>query len=93
MLYFFADFLVVDINILVGGVEEVTQHGYGSSCFLIDELWSFLGFLHFLECVLPSLDEHLELSIELGYSFALSDGSYDDAAVLGLNAVDELFES
>ena len=91
--HFLIDFLIVHMNALVSWVEEVAQECDGSSRFFEDQLWPLLCSLHLDQCVLPSFGQDFQFCIEFGNSFALCNGSNDNAAVAGLDAVNKLFQS
>ena len=91
--YFMEHVFVVDIDVLVGGVEQIPKQGYGTSCFFENELWAFLGLLHSYESVFPTLGEYFEFCVQFGNTFALSNSAYYYATVFRLDTVDELLES
>ena len=84
--------LVVDVDVLVGGIEKVAQECYDTAFLLIDELWPLGGFLHLGNGVLPPLVEDFEFRVEFGCSFAFSNCPHDDSAIAGLYALDDLLE-
>ena len=91
--HFLEHLLVVHIDVLVGRIEEVAQHGNDAASFLVDELWPLCAFLHLGNGVLPTLEEDFQFGVELGHPFSLSHSSYDNSAIAGLDALDELLES
>ena len=88
-----ADFVVVDVDVLVGRVEEVAQHGDGTSCLLENELGAFLCLLHFRDGLVPPAHEHLHFGIEFGDTLSFSHRTDDHSEVLGRNALYELLEA
>ena len=91
--YFLTNLLVVDVDVFVSGVEEISQHGHGPARLFIDELWTALCLLCLVDGALPSAGEHFHLSVELCHSLAFGDGAHDDSTILWLDALDELFQS
>ena len=87
------DRLVVYIDVLVSGVEQVSYQGHCSSCFLKDKLWALLCFLNLCECFFPTLVENFHLHVQFGNSLAFSHGAHNDAAVFRLYAVYELLKA
>ena len=85
--------VVVYVYGFVRRVEEVAQHSYGAAILFVDEHGGLVGFLYLDDGVIPLLDKDLHLCIELSHALTFGYGTYDDPEVLGLDALDELFES
>ena len=85
--------LVVDVDVLVRWVKQVAQKCYHSACLLVDELRSCLCLLYLCNGILPSLQEDFQFGVEFCHSLSLSHSPYNNAHVLGLDALDELFQS
>ena len=63
--YLLEDILVVDIDTVVSGVEDIAKQGHGTAGLFVDQLWDFLGLLGLGNGVFPTLDESLHLLVEL----------------------------
>ena len=84
--------LVVHVDAVVSGVEQVAQQRHGPAGLLIYDLRSLCGLLYFGDGILPSFDERLELIVQLGHSFSFGRCSDDDAHVFGFDALEQLFQ-
>ena len=68
--YLLEDILVVDIDTVVSGVEDIAKQGHGTAGLFVDQLWDFLGLLGLGNGVFPTLDESLHLLVELCHALA-----------------------
>ena len=90
---FVVDAGIVDVDVLIGGIEEVAQECYGAAGLLIAEAGQVFGFLGACDGIFPALQQHHELAVQLCHALALGHRAHDDAEVLGLDLLDELFEA
>ena len=87
------DAWVVDVDVLVSGIEEVSQECHCAACLFVAECGQLLGLLHLLDGFFPSFQQQHQFLVKLLYSFAFGDGANDDAEVLGLDTLDDLLEA
>ena len=91
--YFLINIFVVDVDVLITWVEQVSQKRYGTAGFFKHKLGSFLRLLHLCYGVLPALGKHLQLSIQFSHSLTFGYRSHNNSTVLRLNAMYKLLES
>lgn len=84
MLHRRADFVIVDVDVLVGRIEQVAQHGHCPTRLLECELRTLLRLLRLGDGLFPSTQKHLHLRIKLCDALALRHGAYDHAKFFGL---------
>ena len=84
---------VVDVNAVIGRIEQITKQGYSAAFLLKAYLWALGGFLYLRDAILPAFQKNLHLGIKLCCTLAFSHRTHDDTEVLGLDALDELFQS
>ena len=75
--------LIVYVDVLVGGIEQVAHHGHSPACFLKHQLWQLLTLLYLGDGIVPSLHENFHFGVEFGNTLALSNGAYYHAEVFG----------
>ena len=90
---FLVDAAVVDVNAVIGRIEQVAKQGDGAAFLLKAHLWALCRLLYLRDGFLPAFQKNLHLGIKLCCTLAFSHRTHDDAEVLGLDALDELFES
>ena len=88
-----ADFVIVDVDVLVGRIEQVAQHGHCPTRLLECELRTLLRLLRLGDGLFPSTQKHLHLRIKFCDALALRHGAYDHAKILRLDALDELLQT
>ena len=90
--YLLEDVFIVDIDVLVGRVEEVAQQSHRAACLLCHQYGEVLGLHALAHGLLPLSYQNLHLVVQFLDALFLGDGTDNDAEALGLDALDDLFE-
>ena len=89
--------LIVDINVLIRGIKQVTQQSNSATCLLIGQLWQgqclAASLLHLSYGVFPTLEQNSHFVVKFRHTHVLSHRTYNHAKALRFNALNELFQS
>ena len=87
------DLRIVNMDAVIGGVEQIAQQCNGSCLLFKDQLWTFCRLLYLGDGVFPSFQEYFQFLVEFSSFLSFCNGSYDDAKILGLHALYQLLQS
>ena len=93
VLHLIVDVVVVDVNAVIGGVEDVAQQCYGTTGFLETQLGSLGGLLGLGDTIFPALHQHLHLCVQLRHTLAFGRCTNNNTEVLGADALNKLFQT
>ena len=88
--YLFVDGVIVDMDAVIGGVEQVAQHGHCPARFFAHQLWAFCCFLELGNGIVPFFYQSFELVVQFCHSFSFGRGTYYNAHVFGLDTLNQL---